>query len=298
MLEGLLLLLFGLSLHAFRHGLRREPFAVDAVNSIADEEQVFGDEQGVGREKREEGDALLGGRGQLGHNLYAFAPFARQLVGHVEGADGVNVVAEEIDAERVFAAEAEHVEDGAAQCKLPRLVDIVHLVEAELAQLRGNGGRVHLLSLFQRQRALVHLSLRDDQFSQSLGIADDETAAAACRAAAQHLRAQNFVGCVALRIFDGAAVGRGVEQHQLVAQHLRQVVVEIAGLLLVVEHEQRVAQQLSPFYGGKQHRCGRACQSVQMQASDAAVAQILSRSIHLWGYGKEFGEVFYLHSSL
>lgn len=58
----------------------------------------------------------------------------RQLVFHGERADGINLVTEEINAERQFAAKGIDIHDASTHRKLTGLVDIIHLVEAKVAQ--------------------------------------------------------------------------------------------------------------------------------------------------------------------
>ena len=53
-----------------------------------------------------------------------------------------------------------------------------------------------------------------------------------------------------LRVFHGAAVGGGIEAHAFIAEHLVQVVIEIPGLFLVVEHEEERTLHRAPMGKG------------------------------------------------
>ena len=55
----------------------------------------------------------------------------RELILDLESTDGVDIVAEEVNAVGVFATVRIDVEDGAAQGKLTWFVDIIDLVETE-----------------------------------------------------------------------------------------------------------------------------------------------------------------------
>ena len=67
----------------------------------------------------------------------------------------------------------------------------------------------------------------------------------------EHFRAQYLAGGIFLAVFDGTLVGRGEEEHLPVAQLLRQVVVEVAGLLGVLKNEN---QRLAGLHGAEDHR--------------------------------------------
>ena len=114
-------------------GLLREAVLIDAFDGFADELKVFHYQQGVAGQELQDRLFLFYGC-ELGHDVHAVAAFLRQLVLHLEGADGVDVVAKEVDAEWEFVAIGIDVEDGAAQGKLTRLIDIIDLAETKVAQ--------------------------------------------------------------------------------------------------------------------------------------------------------------------
>ncbi len=70
----------------------------------------------------------------IGGDVHALQPALAQLGLHVKRADGVYLVAEEVEAVGQLAGVAEYVEDGAAHGKLSGFVHIVHLAESQLAQ--------------------------------------------------------------------------------------------------------------------------------------------------------------------
>ena len=254
----LVLLHLGGPLHALHHSLRREAFLVGAVDGIARVHIIFKYQHRVARQESQQRLLLLYA-GHLGHNADALLAVARQLVLDLEGTYGVDVVAKEVYAEGVFVAEGEHVEDAAAQGELSRLVDVVNLAEAELAQLLADVVNDHRLPLLQGQRALVQVLARHHHLGNGLGVGHDVEARGIVRCVlgcqpAQCLRAQNFAGGIFLRILYGAAVARGEEEHLPVAHHLRQVVIEVASLVGILQHEEQRVPALRG-QGAEQHRC-------------------------------------------
>ena len=82
---------------------------------------------------------------------------ARELRLNLESAYRVYVVAEEVDAERIFRRVGENVEYASPACKLPRLIDIVNLVEAILPQGSNHFCRVYCLAVIKRKCPVVEL---------------------------------------------------------------------------------------------------------------------------------------------
>ena len=102
--QYLVLLQFGGTLHAFGNRLLREAFLIDAVDGVADVEEVLDHYQRVCRKEREEGRPLAD-RVHFGHDDCLVAVVLRQLCVDLEGAYAVDVVAEKVDAQRQLAAE-------------------------------------------------------------------------------------------------------------------------------------------------------------------------------------------------
>ena len=120
-------------LQSFGNSLRREAFLVDALHGVGDEGKVLRHQYTIVGQHLEERHLLSLGSRQFGHNLHRLTTFLRQLVLHLERADGVDFIAKEVDAERQLMAEAVDVEDASAHGKLTGLVDVVFFVESQLA---------------------------------------------------------------------------------------------------------------------------------------------------------------------
>ena len=225
LLEDGLLFHLGGSLHAFGESLLGEAFFVSAVDDIAHEEEVFRHEDAVGGQELQERHLLRDIR-QLRDDVGLLTFLFRQLVLHVEQTDGVNLVVEEVDAERILVAEGKDVNDAAAYGKLTRFVDVVDLVEPQIKQLFLQFGDVAAVAYLQADGAFVHLLLRHNQLGHRLGVGDDDgciltpsfvsrflrTVLASCsllpfpRKHPQHLRPEHFVGSVTLSVLDAPPI--------------------------------------------------------------------------------------------
>ena len=71
----------------------------------------------------------------MGDYGYCIQHLLGQLRLNIEGAYGVNIIIEEVYAVRVLAAEGIDIDDGAANGKLPRFIDVIALHESQFAQL-------------------------------------------------------------------------------------------------------------------------------------------------------------------
>ena len=170
----LVLLHFGSCLfQTLRNGLSRKALLIGAVDGIGHVGIVPEGQQCLLWQKLQQRLLVLGLASQLGHDVHLFATALRQLVLHLKRADAVYLVAEEVDTEGELAAEAVHVEDRATQGILPRLVDIIHLTEAEILQRLFDGGRTDGLPRLERQRATVEPFLRHHHLGHGLRVADD-----------------------------------------------------------------------------------------------------------------------------
>ena len=96
-----------------------------------------------------------------------------QLGLDVEGAYGVNLVVEEVYAERVVIAVGEDVDNATPDGILPRLIDIVLHAESESLQLFLKFCKRYLLALAEGDVAAVELLLADDQFGESSRVGDN-----------------------------------------------------------------------------------------------------------------------------
>ena len=243
-----LCLQLGSSLQLLREALGGESFLIDLLDTVVDKSKVLHHHQGILAEEVEE--RLLVGlqAGQLGHNLYLLPLVLRQLVLHVEGADGVYLVTEEVDAEGIFATVGIDVEDASPDGKLSRLIHIVGLLEAKLPQGMDDSGQRHLLRHGETEDPVVQVLLAHHQFCEGIGIGDDVDGMVG-REACQHLGAENLIGSILLSVFHGAPVTGWKEESPLLPHHLGEVVVEIARLVGIVQHKQHRTLQPVPQGG-------------------------------------------------
>ena len=142
---------------ALGDGLLRESLAVGVLYHVVDERHVFHCHERVPGQELEEAYLLGDESGKLRHDTHAVHLLARELCLHFKGSYGIHLVAEEVNAVGVFVAERIHVEDAAPDGKLPRLVDIVHLLEAECAHRLLHLHDVLLLAHAHAYRAVVEV---------------------------------------------------------------------------------------------------------------------------------------------
>ena len=106
--DGLLFLFSG-TLHALGQRLLRKTLLINAIHGIVDVQKIFCHEQrAIGQERQER--HLLLGYAHFGYYLHLLSLVLRQLAVHFERADGIDVIAKEINAERQLAAERIDVE--------------------------------------------------------------------------------------------------------------------------------------------------------------------------------------------
>ena len=235
----LLLLYLRSSLQALGHGLLREAVVVYLLDGRTKVETVFHHEQSVFGQKRRERLLFFCELRQFGHDAHLLFRVLRELVRHLERAYSVYLVAEEVDAERQLRRVRVDVDDASAHGELPRLVDIVDLLEAELAHLASKVGKVDDVAHGNVDGALVEAALRHHKFAERLGTGDNvqSLGSCLCRESAQRLGAQYLVGGVALSVLHRTTIRRWEEQHVVGAEYLREVVVEVACLLVVLQNE-------------------------------------------------------------
>ena len=176
----LLLLYLRRSLQALGHSLLREAVVVYLLDGRTKVEAVFHHKQSVFGQKRRKRLLLLGELRQFGHDAHLLFRVLRELVCHLERAYGVYLVAEEVDAERQLRRVRVDVDDASAHGELPRLVDIVDLLEAELAHLASKVGKVDDVAHGNVDGALVKAALRHHKFAERLGTGDDIQGVAGC----------------------------------------------------------------------------------------------------------------------
>ena len=66
----------------------------------------------------------------------------------------------------------------------------------------------------------------------------------------QHLRTQDFVGCIALSVLHGTAVVAGEEEHLPVVQQLLEVMIQVTCLLHILHDEEEGSPTRLPPMGG------------------------------------------------
>ena len=130
---------------------------------------LAGDDGRRGQELHERDAACLvlaetGCNGDLCQALF------RELRVDLEGAERVDLVAEEVDTIGVLGRIAEDVEDGAAHGKLPGLIDIIDALETSVDKHIGHKFRIDLLLLVEGDDGILHLLALCHLFGQGLGI--------------------------------------------------------------------------------------------------------------------------------
>ena len=239
------------------NGLRSERLVVHLLDALAQPEEVAHGQHGISGQEVEEGDhasraLLLEVVAEVGHDDDAVLPVLRQLRLYLEGADALHLVAEEVDAVGILRGEGEDVDDAAAHGILAGFVDIIHALEAVAVQHLGDEGHVHPLVGVQLQGLVGQFGARHHLLGQGVGIGDDAEGRVGPLQAAQHLGAQYLVGGILLPVLDGAAERRGEEQHFRIAQHLHQVVIEIAGFFHIAQDEDKRTEGLPGQHGGEE----------------------------------------------
>ncbi len=177
---------------------------------------------------------------QIGDDLHPVELLGRELGGYVETADGLHLVAEEIDAVGLVLGKRKDVDDTAAQRILPRLVDEIHLRKSVLLQQIGQKPHLHPLAAPDRYRPSVELSRIDHLLGQSLRIGTDDQKALSVETAKgiQRRGALHDARRILLSELHGALVSGGKEHHPLLAQQRIEIVQQIGGGILVFAHEE------------------------------------------------------------
>ena len=198
--------------HPVGKSLRRETVGIDMLDDIMHKGKVLHHQDGRSGQETQERNPLTAQRRQLGNDFHSVLCALRQLVLNLESADCVNLIAEEVDAERVFAGVGKDIENAATDGKLARLIHVIRLMKAIIAQRMGHLRDVDLHAAAQRQPAFVHEFLRHHQLCQGLRMGHNKPGRGChgrrvVRQAAQHLGTQYLVGRIPLPVFHGTAVG-------------------------------------------------------------------------------------------
>ena len=124
------------------------------------------DDDGIVGKQVEEGDLWRLGTGNLGYDINLVQLLYRQLTLNIEGAQGVNLVVEEIYAERVVIAVGIDIDDTASDSILTGFIDIILHLEPQFLQLLLQFCRWYLLSLPKGYVTAVEVLLTDNKFGQ------------------------------------------------------------------------------------------------------------------------------------
>ena len=228
-------------------------------------------------------------------------PVTAELVVHLEGADAVHLIAKEVDAVWQLVREGIDVDDAATNGKLPRLIDVIRPVEAEAEQRLLHEHDIHPLPYAQAQSLLAEFLFRYNKFGESLGVRHDEERQTSCRESGKHFRSEDFLSGIALAELDGSLVAAWEEEHLVVAQESRQVVIEIASLFLIIEHKNiRHIQHLwSPFCQRSEHkRSATSLQSGKLYRLIRPLLQFCSKGFHARMPCKDAQQFLNLHLRL
>ena len=205
--------------------------------------------------------------------------FDRQLAHGVEGAERVDLVVEELDAEGVLVGVGVDIHDAAAHGVLAGLHDKVDTVEVVL--LEGLDDEVHIdLGSFGYAEGVARQgAFRHHLLIQGFRVAHHREAAAGGQLL-HHLAALHDIGIVGLEqvaavVFAAAlaAVGGGEKQHALLFdvgiglfQQVLQVVEKIVGLFLAGCNEELSAVGTPQGHTGPRHGGQSARHAVHMDA--------------------------------
>ena len=248
---------------------------MNGLNTLAQPEEITHRQQGVRPEKVQERyhaaiAALLQATAQIGDNDDILFLLFGKLALHLKRTDALHLISEEIDTERTFGRKGKDIDDTAAHGILPRLVHIIHVLEAVAAQHFRHEVHIHLFARMEFQGFISQLLTGNDFFRQRIRAGNHAKPFLAFLQAAQHFRAENLVGGIFLSVLYGAAEGRGEEQHPFGSQNLCQVVIEIPGFFQIAENKDK--RTFSPLYQhGRKQRSGRSAQAAAVEVTDGIV---------------------------
>ena len=286
-----------------RDGRLTEAFAISLFYCFAEEQEVFRDKHSILGQEREKTFRLSSVVCCLlsSNQRNTLLPVTAELVVYLEGADAVHLIAKEVDAVWQFVREGIDVDDAATNGKLPRLIDVIRPVEAEAEQRLLHEHDIHPLPYAQAQSLLAEFLLRYNKFGESLGVRHDEERQTSCRESGEHFRSEDFLSGIALAELDGSLVAAWEEEHLVVAQESRQVVIEIASLFLVIKHKDiRHIQHLrSPFCQRSEHkRSTTSLQSGKLYRLIRPLLQFCSKGFHARMPCKDAQQFLNLHLRL
>ena len=268
------------SLQLLGKALRREAFGINLTDAVANEREVFRYDWRTFREKIEETLFVALDMGEFGHDFYLCALHLRELGLYIKGTDGVNLIAEEVDTERIFAAVGIDIEDASTYGKLARFIDIIGFFEFEIAQGMNHIGLGNLLAYSQFQNPFIQILLSHNEFCQCIGISDNQEMPSR-REARQHLGTQDFICSITLPVFHGTPITGREEEDLLLPNHLSEIVIKIACFIGIIQYEEHRTSHLS-LQRSKEHRSRRAQQALEKNGMNRLLPHQIKEGIRLW----------------
>ena len=163
----------------------------------------------------------------------------RQLARNIESADGVDLVAEEVEAERTALGVGEDIDDAAAQRILPGLVNEVDLLEAALDEALLQIVDTHPIAHAQTDAPLADGAGVGHALGQSVGIgAHDQITVVHVANGVHRVGALHHALRILLAVKDRFFVGGGEKVHALLVQKSVKVVEQVGRRVAVLGHEE------------------------------------------------------------
>ena len=177
-------------------------------------------------------------------NAHAVETLLAQLGLDIKGAYRVDIVTPKIDAVRQFITEREHIQDGAAHTELARFIDIIGRREPQFTQVCNGLAQVGHAARRQLDGAGLNVLATTHTFGKRLGIGDHPAHLGIVKPAVEHLGTQNLVWSIHLAVLDVPLIARWEDQHLLVASQLAQIIIHVAGLVQIIDHDKVRASTL------------------------------------------------------
>ena len=261
-------------LHLAQHAAAQVVHAAQSVVGIV--EPV----DGVAEESRHR-NLVFGADIQVGDDLHAFGLVVRQLARYVETADGVDLVAEEIDAERTALGIGEHIDYAAAQRVLPGFVDEIDLHEPTFDEALLQIVDAHTIAHAQADAPLAEGTLIGHALGQSIGIGAHHQIAVVHVADGVHgVGALHHTLRVLLAVEDRFLVRGGEEMHTFLVQKGVEVVEQVGRGIAVLGNEQ-VDAALAAYECGGIERKSPADQIFEMDGSALLIVLVEQESERL-----------------
>ena len=240
----------------------RKAFGGDGLHALKQVACVAHGQQRAGGNETEHrythGVVAAGGHvGGHGHTLHLLLG---KLGLYAEGADGVDLVAEEVDAVGKLVGIAEHIDYGAAHGELPGLIHIVLAHESVVEHPARELVEAQLATHGNLQGVVAHSLARGHTLGHGLGVGHHEAQRRVVVPVREGLGAEHLRGRVLLAVFYIAFVARGEEHHRLLSAEGAEVLVEVSGIVGRIGHDsdRGAAGALQP---GKGHGGSRPCDS-------------------------------------